>query len=492
MNKSAAKKAPATDFENLVRNGIDFLEKAMSQLDSDPKHSVINFYTAVEIFLKAPLAHEHWTLVVVDRDFNRQNYESGDFLSVSFEDACTRLATALKKPLKASAKEAFDKVRKHRNRMVHFYHDGIDGKQRDEIKLEQAQAWFELNRFIVDTWRNKFEPFLFELRRMERNLIAHNHYAQAKYESLIPKIQGLKKSGTTFQVCPNCGTEGCQFEDERHRITSLDCLVCFLREKKIQIECPDCENADQSVVAYESFVCTNCEHEVSGESAILKWTQCMNFPSNQNTAAYFDLLKEFASQDSHDVAKGIVSQVVESKDDFRIMIEQEGDKAHRRFLPIPDIGKREQEVWLLPNYSSFTNIYARMNLLLKGKLEGTRIFHDEQAHFEEIIAVAKSQAERAKVSFDKFKPPHSDYNFKQISDLFFKASPESTGVQLADIVAGLCMRWYQAHLNDEHDTEVLDQATDVLLHHSNPHRGVGINIVGPHNMAEKLFGVGGY
>lgn len=268
MPKPSAKKAPTTDFENLVRNGIDFLEKAMSQLDSDPKHSVINFYTAVEIFLKAPLVHEHWTLVVVDRDFNRQKYEAGDFLSVTFEDACTRLGTALNKQLKPSAKEAFDKVRKHRNRMVHFYHDGIDGKQRDEIKLEQAQAWFELNRFIVDTWRDKFEPFLFELRRMERNLIAHNHYAQAKYESLVPKIQGLKKTGKTFQVCPNCGTEGCQFEEDAPRLTSRHCLVCFLSEKQLQIDCPECGDSDQSIEPYDGFSCTKCDCEVSGESAL--------------------------------------------------------------------------------------------------------------------------------------------------------------------------------------------------------------------------------
>lgn len=104
MATSSMKQKTASDFDNLVRNGIDFLEKAMSQLESDPKHSVINFYTAVEIFLKAPLVHEHWTLVVFDRDLNRQKYEAGDFLSVSFEDACTRLSTALSKPLKKARK----------------------------------------------------------------------------------------------------------------------------------------------------------------------------------------------------------------------------------------------------------------------------------------------------------------------------------------------------------------------------------------------------
>ncbi|QNH16922.1 hypothetical protein HEP74_02062 [Xanthomonas sp. SS] len=238
---------------------------------------------------------------------------------------------------------------------------------------------------------------------------------------------------------------------------------------------------------FADYLYQNLSNEV-----FFAFVQCMNFPSNENTAAYFGLLKEFVSQDSHDVAKGIVSQVDESKDDFRIMIEQEGGRAHRRFLPIPDIGKREQEVWLLPNYSSFTNIYARMNLFLSRNLEGTRIFHDEQTHFDEIIATAKRQAEKVNIRFDKFKPPCSDYNFKQISDLFFKASPESNGVQLADIVAGLCMRWYQAHLKNEDDTDVLDRPVDVLLHHINPGRGVGINIVGPHNMVDKLFGVDGY
>jgi len=225
---------------------------------------------------------------------------------------------------------------------------------------------------------------------------------------------------------------------------------------------------------------------------IYEFVQCMNNPSNEKIGAYFDLLKDCISQHSHEVAQCIASQVEESKDDFHIMIEQEGEKAHRRFLPLPDIGKRDQEVWMLPNFSSFTNIYARINLYLVGKLEKCRIFHDEQAHFDEIIAEAKFQAESIKLEPTKFKMPYSDYNFQKMADLIFKASPESTGIQLSDIVAGLSMRWYQGHLQEENDTKVLDEAIDLLLHHSNRDRGTGINVVGPHNMAQQLFGVAGY
>lgn len=271
MTSSLKKKDATSDFENLVRNGIDFLEKAMLQLDSDPKYSVINFYTAVEIFLKAPLVHEHWSLVVIDRDPNRQKYEAGDFISVSFEDACTRLSVSLKKPLTKSAKEAFDKVRRHRNRMVHFYHSGISGKQRDEIKLEQAQAWFELNRFVTDAWSKEFRPFIQDFKRMERSLIANNHYAQAKYENIKVKIEGLKASGASFVVCPICTTGGCQAVEEAAQLTSYHCLVCFHRDTQLQVTCPECGNSEQHLTPCFGFVCENCNHTISGEEEVFEF-----------------------------------------------------------------------------------------------------------------------------------------------------------------------------------------------------------------------------
>jgi hypothetical protein len=272
MTRSPKKNEAASDFENLVRNGIDFLEKAMSQLDSDPKYSVINFYTAVEIFLKAPLVREHWSLVVVDRDPNRQKYEAGDFISVSFDDACSRLSLSLKKPLAKSAKEVFDKVRRHRNRMVHFYHSGISGKQqRDDIKLEQAQAWFELNRFVTDTWSDEFEPFIQEFKRMERSLIANNHYAQAKYESLKTKIEGMKAGGAIFADCPRCRTSGCQVYEEAERLTSYHCVVCFYNDSRLQVTCPSCGDSDQHMTPYEGFICEKCDHSVSGENRIFSF-----------------------------------------------------------------------------------------------------------------------------------------------------------------------------------------------------------------------------
>jgi len=39
-------------FKSLVENAIDFLKKSVAEIKKSPKYSVINFYSAVEIFLK--------------------------------------------------------------------------------------------------------------------------------------------------------------------------------------------------------------------------------------------------------------------------------------------------------------------------------------------------------------------------------------------------------------------------------------------------------
>lgn len=274
MATSANPNQPATDFENLVRNGMDFLEKAISQLDDEPKHSVINFYTAVEIFLKAPLVKEHWALVMAERDPNRQQYEAGDFVSVSFEDACNRLERTLKKGLKPGAIEAFNKVRQHRNRMVHFYHSGTSKRQREAIKLEQAQAWFELNRFVTDDWRTIFSPYLSEFKWMERALVANNHYAQTKYENLKPQIEGKTRGGAIFMSCPRCRTDACQLTKPESALDNLShqsCLVCFHMETRLQVSCPECDDTNQYLCPAEPFDCKACGHTFKSDGRIFSF-----------------------------------------------------------------------------------------------------------------------------------------------------------------------------------------------------------------------------
>ncbi|CAI1559331.1 Uncharacterised protein [Serratia proteamaculans] len=68
------------DIQALINNGLDFLEKAREELEASKlKFSIVSFWTAVEILLKVPLAHEHWTLVCSGKKIVRSKYKEGDF-----------------------------------------------------------------------------------------------------------------------------------------------------------------------------------------------------------------------------------------------------------------------------------------------------------------------------------------------------------------------------------------------------------------------------
>lgn len=252
------------DFICLVQNGIDFLERAYEQLETDPKHSVINFYTAVELLLKAPLVLNHWSLIIADREPNIKKFKSGDFRSIGFEDTCSRLDAILERPLSISGKAAFDKVRKHRNKMVHFFHGGLSTADIDDIREEQAEAWFELNRFLTKTHKEIFATYLQGIKWMERKLRLNDHYAKIIFKNLQPEISAGKKNGRVFKVCPNCNMESYEHLKLHPQVPDLNnykCLVCLHEDVDLRIDCPSCSSKSQHLKSNSAFNCSACQYK---------------------------------------------------------------------------------------------------------------------------------------------------------------------------------------------------------------------------------------
>lgn len=127
----------------LTNNAIDFLNRAIDDFKAQPKYSIINFHTAVELFLKARLLREHWSLIV-SKSPDRQKFDAGDFMSVTFDEACVRLQNIVQSPVPERARKNFDAIRKHRNKMVHFFHDADSGigPAIEVIAREQLRAWY--------------------------------------------------------------------------------------------------------------------------------------------------------------------------------------------------------------------------------------------------------------------------------------------------------------------------------------------------------------
>lgn len=243
----------------LISNGLDFLQKAIAGFSTEPKHSVINFYAAVELMIKARLMTEHWTLVVAKQTSRRQ-FEEGDFISVGFEDAVKRLRDIVNIALSEQAYRSFDSIRKHRNKMVHFFHPGAFSKQEIEsIAAEQLRAWHYLNQLLTTSWKGVFTAYAAEIAAIERSLRSHREYLRAKFIDLGPELKRLRAEGDTIAICKTCTFDAAVIEEPADGLFRTKCVLCGARHDWLAVECPECAAKTDFAGDGEPFICSSCE-----------------------------------------------------------------------------------------------------------------------------------------------------------------------------------------------------------------------------------------
>lgn len=261
------------DVKALINNGLDFLDLARKELDdAKAKPSVVSFWTAVEILLKVPLAHEHWSLVCSRKTTpNKKSYRDGDFQSITYEETCNLLRNVLEKPISDDTRAIFDKIRKHRNRLVHFYHPKFSEAEIKDILHEQADAWFRLHQLILKDWRAIFGEDLHNKLTTDESRMLHtsHYYIGAKFRSLGPRLKELRAEGRSIKKCLRChqkaGIHSVFNEESDHSRHETDCLVCgYATEVYLEVVCPECSAKQRVEQDGESeFSCSNCKHTCS-------------------------------------------------------------------------------------------------------------------------------------------------------------------------------------------------------------------------------------
>lgn len=256
-------------FDRLVENGLDFLAKAISELENSPKYSVIHFYAAVELLLKARLMSEHWSLVVTKRqEPDWKKFITGDFQSASLDETASKLDKVINSPLSNVELETFRDVARHRNKMVHFFHESQSTEEGNEltqnIVKQQLKAWHFLHQLLITKWSDVFVNWNQQISDIDATLRKLHAFLQIIFENLEDEIENLKNTGRLFEECPSCGFESQQHFDEENVIYEAKCLVCGLAEKCLRIECTNCEN----IVTFknEGFAkCESCEKSLEPE-----------------------------------------------------------------------------------------------------------------------------------------------------------------------------------------------------------------------------------
>ncbi|WP_455871869.1 hsdR [Serratia proteamaculans] len=255
----------------LIENGLDFLNKARQELETKQyKHSIVSFWTAVEIMLKVPLVNEHWTLACSKKNKpKKQAYLDGDFQSVTYEETRDLFRDVLEKPISSAIHEVFDKVRKHRNRVVHFYHSSFSDDDLETILKEQADAWFALNRLMRDEWQFIFgDNHKHKLAFSEARLLkGSKFYSAVRLTQIKPELNKLAEAGSNIQYCVDCKQNAVVDEiiqtgsQSASELIAARCLVCGSINRRVCLHCPNCEEFISFEEGDMEVTCDACQEE---------------------------------------------------------------------------------------------------------------------------------------------------------------------------------------------------------------------------------------
>ncbi|MBH8734592.1 hypothetical protein I5J72_21325, partial [Pseudomonas aeruginosa] len=148
-------------FDALVRNALGFVNTSIDHLQQKPKNAIVDLYTAIELFLKARLMKEHWTLMLAKPETgDLQNLAVGDFLSVYLDDALKRIQSILGEKIDQDASDNFKALGEHRNQIVHFAHSGMDNPSKTQagVIVETWASWHYLHALLTGPWEAVFQP----------------------------------------------------------------------------------------------------------------------------------------------------------------------------------------------------------------------------------------------------------------------------------------------------------------------------------------------
>lgn len=266
-------------FNGLVYNAIDFFNHALNekQIKNNPKYSLLNFVSGVELILKARLMHEHWSLILEDpskADFSK--FKEGDFKSINSTIALERIKKILNEKIKDDYFGEIKYIRDHRNKLVHFYNqsylnstDPTHIKKIEDVKIEQCRTWYRLYNTLNKEWGEIFLSFKKELNLINNKIKKNKNFLKVKFSEITPELDEIRKEKIIIIDCnmPFCNYNAVVTNLKIEELPTIEkniCKVCISKNWTILSICKECEKNIEYNGNQENVVC-KCGHEIETE-----------------------------------------------------------------------------------------------------------------------------------------------------------------------------------------------------------------------------------
>jgi hypothetical protein len=262
-------------FDDLVSNALDFFSQSVEDFKQRPKSAVLNLAIAVELFLKARLFSDHWTLILEDpRAANLRLLQSGDFVSVSIKKAIRRLNDVLDIRLTESEKGCFEAISDYRNQLIHSHLPRFTRLENgmiaaEEIVAEQCKAWHFLYVLLTQRWESTFNPYRSDIEHLNQQLQTHREFLSNKFELLKPDLARERENGRKIVACPLCRFESNRLTQIFNLIHDGACAVCQAQRRFISATCPHCDT--ETWVAGADDLCRKCGASIEVQTLIAQY-----------------------------------------------------------------------------------------------------------------------------------------------------------------------------------------------------------------------------
>lgn len=230
-----------------------------------------------------------------------------------------------------------------------------------------------------------------------------------------------------------------------------------------------------------------------GDIVLIKYSQMCRFPSKDS---FIQFSRSFYQECIIAINRGIegkefLSMLAEmiAMDLEEIQSGELDESMVKRFIPPSDRNKRGEIIAMLPHVNAFTNLYARINNFVRKNIQ-FEIIHDEQAHFDEILGFWERSL-RTNQFADKLGTYWNrdvDFTFTERESFKFAKSDVCYGIQVADVIAGFCTRYFKQVQADKVDIGHSYSATINLIRELSESRtGQGLNLVASKASALKFY-----
>lgn len=239
--------------------------------DTVNKLGVASLFAGVEQLLKFRLQQTHWSLVFSDvNKASSQGYASGDFTSVSFAELVQRVRGIAGAHLSAEDVDAFDKLRRIRNRGMH-YNDNLGTEALAPLYSRVLSAAIDFASTQIDSQALGYKE-LNKLEVLRRDLADYSGFASHRLNQFNAT---LERSGIGAEVVPcptcrqdtlllgddiQCGFCGVRFQPDEasmnYEVTQAVWGLSLLREKPDN--CPRCSK-DHLFEQFHRWICFTCK-----------------------------------------------------------------------------------------------------------------------------------------------------------------------------------------------------------------------------------------